>query len=131
VAAYCPHEDLGFTISTPDIHATSALTRTWLDGYLAGAEPRPEEFFGPAIHEVGFEDERWVRWQQLVRDFRASGVWLLQDWWDPSPLPVGVALPARPWVLQGAEVWSWRGRSWVRAEARPTVRRGFLGGQCL
>ena len=106
------------------------LTRAWVEGYLAGAEPEPQQVFGPDIHDVGFEDERWLRWQQMVRDFRASGTWLLQDWWDPAPLPaVALAsLSAVPWVVRGADVWIWQGQEWVRAQPQPVVSRGFLVG---
>ncbi|MER7074191.1 hypothetical protein, partial [Terrabacter sp. NPDC000476] len=109
-----------------------------LEGYLAGAEPEPQEVFGPDVHDVGGEDERWARWQQLVRDFRASGTWPLQDWWDPAPLPAGVDLPALleapavPWVVRGAEVWTWQQqgqeREWVREQPQPPLSRGFLVG---
>ncbi len=138
IAAYCPHEDVGFTVSKQDIDVLSPSAQAWLEGYLAGAEPEPQEVFGPDIHDVGVEDERWVRWQQLVRDFRASGTWLLQDWWDPAPLPAGVdlpallAVPAVPWVVRGAEVWTWQQegqeRGWVRAQPQPALSRGFLVG---
>lgn len=133
IGAYCPHDDHGFTITKSDVTSAATSAWVWVDGYLAGAEPGAQQLFGPDVHHEGDDDERWLRWRELVRDFRRSGTWTSQDWWDPQPVPDEVvrqlspAAPAfAPWTTRGVEVWSWRNSGWGRVRPQPELHDGYL-----
>lgn len=117
-----------FSFSKNEVLDASETSRAWIDGFLAGNEPTPVDMFGVGIYDADDSDPRWSRWQDAVRQFRATGSWPHEPWHDLTPFPPGTRLPAFVWTLRGDEVWTWDGASWVRAEPQPERRFHLLLG---
>ena len=126
ISCYCPTRDVGFSISLSEIEEMSAESARWVAGFLAGNEPRPEDMFGPGIHDADDSDPRWARWRQAVSEFRTTGTWPHGPWKHLIPFPSGTTLPPFVWTLRGDEVWTWEGRRWVRAGPQPRRSDGLL-----
>ncbi len=128
MSAYCPSKGVHYSLSFSEIDEMSADSERWVAGFLAGNEPRPEDMFGPGIHDAHDSDPRWERWRRAVAEFRATGAWPHARWQYLIPFPAGTALPLFVWTLRGDEVWSWDGDAWVRADPQPPLRSGSLAG---
>jgi hypothetical protein len=114
--------------SKSEIVEASEAAEARVDGFLAGNEPDPEDLFGAGIHDAEDTDPRWERWRDAVSQFRETGYWPHDPWYDPLPFPPGTRLSAFVWTLRGDEVWTWAGASWVRADPQPARRFRLLVG---
>ena len=128
IAAYCPTNDYGYSVSLDEIEEMSAESSRWVAGFLAGNEPAPTEMFGPGIHDAPEEDSRWQRWHAAVDEFRTTGAWSHAQWRHLIPFPAGTTLPTFVWTLRGDEVWTWDGEAWVKANPQPARRGRLLEG---
>jgi hypothetical protein len=129
----CWSESTGqtFAFSQSEVLDASDMSRAWIDGFLAGNEPQPEEMFGIGIYDADDSDPRWSRWRDAVRQFRATGHWPHGPWHDVMPFPPSTRLSAFVWTLRGDEVWTWDGASWIRAEPPPERHfRSLRGTVC-
>ena len=128
MGAYCPTQDVGYSISLSEIDEMSPESARWVAGFLSGNEPEAEEMFGPGIHDANDSDSRWQRWRDALAEFRATGVWSHAGWGHLIPFPPGTVLPAFVWTLRGDEVWAWTGEAWARADPQPPRTHGLLQG---
>lgn len=71
--AYCPTKNIGFCVSLSEIVEMSPESSRWVQGFLGGNEPRPEDMFGPGIHDADDADPRWARWRAACAEFRTTG----------------------------------------------------------
>src|SRR5436190_16859583 len=51
------------SLSKSELTDASSGAQYWIAGYLAGAEPDPDEMFGAAMHDAIDDDPRWQRWR--------------------------------------------------------------------
>ena len=128
MSAYCPTDGIHYSVSLSEIEEMSPEARRWVAGFLAGNEPRPEDMFGPAIHDAYDSDPRWRRWRDAIAEFRNSGSWPHADWGHLIPFPPGTSLPPLVWTIRGDEVWTWADDEWIRADPQPDRTSGFLSG---
>ena len=119
MACWSPATGQTLSFSKSEVLDASDVSRAWIDGFLAGNEPQPDEMFGAGIYDADESDPRWRRWRDAVRQFRATGFWAHGPWHDLIPFPRGARLPEFVWTLRGDEVWTWDSVSWVRAEPQP------------
>ena len=125
MAVRCPRHG-GFNISRSDVVDASDLARVWIDGFLNGSEPRPEDMFGDGIHLLDDDhDPRWLRWRAAVGEYRRTGDWPYDPWRRLVPAP---DLPDGAWTLRGDEVWRWDGARWGLAEPQPALHWKMLAG---
>ncbi|HET7018063.1 MAG TPA: arginase family protein [Streptosporangiaceae bacterium] len=70
LAAWCPHDRVGYSVSLAEMGVMPMETRYFVAGFLAGNEPEH-----PA-DEQGDSDEADIRaWQSALRRFRRTGSW--------------------------------------------------------
>jgi hypothetical protein len=70
MAAWCPHEQVGYNVSLSELGEMSQQCRYFVAGYLAGSEP------GYPTDEEGDSDEAdLVAWQSAIGRFRRTGSW--------------------------------------------------------
>jgi len=126
---YCDRENISLFASkwymTGD---ASPAARAWVDGFLAGNEPRPEDLAGPDIHNLDDDDERWGQWRTAVREFRRTGLDRWPDWWSPGPLPASAPLAVGVWCLRGCQVWQWADGTWSYTRPQPDLDWRYLPG---
>ena len=125
---YCPTQDIGFSVSLSEIDEMSSASASWVAGFLAGNEPRPEDMFGPGVHDAYDSEPRLERWRRALDEFRASGEWPHARWEHLVPFPPGTKLPPFVWTLRGDEVWTWNGDDWVKADPQPRRQFRLLEG---
>ena len=128
MAGYCPMRGIGFSVSLDEIEEMSPEAARWIEGFLAGNEPDPDEMFGPGIHDADQSDPRWQRWRHAVAEFRSTGRWRPTRWGHMIPFPMGMTLPPFVWALRGDEIWTWREGLWRRANPQPEHHDGGLKG---
>jgi hypothetical protein len=75
MAAWSSRLGRRITLSKDEIEEAAPKAETWIDGFLAGNEPPPEELFGPSILDADDADPRWTSWRMEVRGFRDTGRW--------------------------------------------------------
>ena len=126
--AYCPSGDAGYCVSRAEIVEMSPESARWVEGFLVGNEPRPEDMFGPDIHAAEDDDPRWRRWADACLEFRATGDWPHEGWYDLVPFPSGTELPPFVWARRADEAWTWDGGAWHRADPPTRHRNGLLVG---
>lgn len=128
MSAYCPTDGVHYSVSLSEIEDMSPDAVHWVAGFLVGNQPRPEDLFGPGIHDAHDSDPHWRRWTEAVEQFRRTGTWPHAGWSYLIPFPPGTTLPPFVWTHRGDEVWTWHGDAWVRADPQPAFRSGLLEG---
>ncbi|HXS63217.1 MAG TPA: hypothetical protein VN767_10085 [Streptosporangiaceae bacterium] len=70
LAAWCPHQRVGYNVSLGEMGAMPVETRYFVAGFLAGHEP------GYPVDEQGDSDEAdLTAWRSATRRFRRTGSW--------------------------------------------------------
>jgi len=70
LAAWCPHDEVGYNVSLCEMGAMSEESRYFVAGFLAGNEP------GYPTDEDGENDEAdLIAWQSAIHRFRRTGSW--------------------------------------------------------
>jgi hypothetical protein len=77
IGVYCPTMRRTTRISKVQIADTSRAARYWLEGYLAGCEPRaPRSEAGEPLEH---DDPRIVLWRQAIETFARTGFWSVSE----------------------------------------------------
>lgn len=72
MAAWCPHERVGYNVSLGEMGEMPDATRYWVAGYLSGSEPD----YPYVENEDGELDEAdMAAWEAALRRFRRTGEW--------------------------------------------------------
>jgi hypothetical protein len=72
IRAWCPTKRVHYNCSKAQMRESSPETKRWVEGYLAGNEPRPPE------DEEGFPESTspaGLAWVEKARAFRSTGLW--------------------------------------------------------
>jgi len=70
MAAWCPHDEVGYNVSRGEMGAMSDESRYFVAGFLAGSQPGY-----PADAEGGTEDADLLAWRAATARFRRTGLW--------------------------------------------------------
>jgi hypothetical protein len=70
MAAWCPHQNRGYTVSVSEMGAMADETRYFVRGFLSGNEPGP-----PFDDDHGTDRADEVAWRSALRRFRRTGSW--------------------------------------------------------
>ncbi|MDW3849461.1 hypothetical protein NMK34_22875 [Micromonospora sp. BRA006-A] len=70
MAAWCPHESVGYNVSRAQMGAMSEEARYFVAGFLAGSEPRY-----PLDADGGTEEADLNAWRAALSRFRRTGSW--------------------------------------------------------
>ncbi|MBO0827642.1 MAG: hypothetical protein J2P24_07655 [Streptosporangiales bacterium] len=72
MAAWCPHDEVGYNVSLGEMGEMSDAARHWIAGYLAGAEPGH-----PYVENEDGDLDRadMAAWESALRRFRRTGEW--------------------------------------------------------
>jgi hypothetical protein len=70
MAAWCPHDGVGYNVSLGEIRTMSDESRYFVAGFLTGNEPEP-----PTGDEGESNEADFVAWQSATRRFRRTGRW--------------------------------------------------------
>jgi hypothetical protein len=73
IAAYDPRENVSFNVNVWEIGESSAETRIWLAGYLAGNEPDPPD--GEVVDPITGDHPSYQRWLRGIETYRREGNW--------------------------------------------------------
>lgn len=70
LAAWCPHDEVGYNVSLGEMGTMSEECRYFVAGFLAGNEP------GYPVDDEGESDEAdMIAWRSATRRFRRTGSW--------------------------------------------------------
>jgi hypothetical protein len=84
MAAYCPHDERGYSVSKADIVEMSTEAAAWVDGFLRGNEP-PDPL-GENGLEAGDDHPAYRAWRAGTERFHETGQW-------PVPPETGSSAP--------------------------------------
>jgi hypothetical protein len=72
IRAWCPTNRVHYNFSKAQMRDSSSETKRWVEGYLAGNEPRPPE---DAEGFPDFTSPAGLAWVEQARAFRSTGFW--------------------------------------------------------
>jgi hypothetical protein len=109
------------TVNVGDVTETSPEAAIWINGFLHGQLPKPEEFLGRddalILAEDAEDERRWRDWNRrfLARGFEPSRLGPLPPR-DPRLSDLGVPLA---WCYVGDRYRTWVDGDWRLAEPQP------------
>ncbi len=69
---WCLHKDRSFFFSKSEVESSSPEAAAWIEGFLAGNEPRPPR---DPEGDLDFKSEEYASWRNQTSAFRLSGAW--------------------------------------------------------